>query len=72
MAATLCRPVMVTTTNHSPDVETPNTSTLPYTRNFSKKHPANNPNLTKSVSTWGPLHKPLHWKVRRSIAWFLW
>nr|CAH7756707.1 unnamed protein product [Callosobruchus chinensis] len=44
----------------SPDVE-PNTSTLPYIRNLSK-HAINNPNIPKSVSTWGPLQKSLHWK----------
>lgn len=71
MAATLCHPVKVTTTNHSPENDIPNTSTLPYTRNLSKNNLANNPNLPKSVSTWGPLHKPLHWKVGRSTALIL-
>ncbi|XP_065166417.1 latrophilin Cirl isoform X6 [Atheta coriaria] len=42
-------------------VEPPNTSTLPYIRNFYKQS-AVNANLPKSASTWGPLHKPLHWK----------
>ncbi|KAJ8953237.1 hypothetical protein NQ318_015817 [Aromia moschata] len=43
-----------------PDTE-PNTATLPYIRNL-YKNSTNNPNIPKSVSTWGPLHKPLHWK----------
>ncbi|XP_018565685.1 latrophilin Cirl isoform X4 [Anoplophora glabripennis] len=60
MAATLSRPIRATATNPSPDME-PNTSTLPYIRNF-YKNSTNNPNIPKSVSTWGPLHKPLHWK----------
>lgn len=55
-----------------------NTASLPYFRNFYKGNCAaaaaatttngnnfiSNPNFQKSVSTWGPLHKPLHWKVR--------
>ncbi|XP_060516330.1 latrophilin Cirl isoform X2 [Cylas formicarius] len=60
MAATLCRPVRVNDTIPSPDLE-PNTSTLPYIRNFYKNSSVT-PNIPKSVSTWGPLHKPLHWK----------
>ncbi|XP_030748603.1 latrophilin Cirl isoform X2 [Sitophilus oryzae] len=61
MAATLCRPLRATDIAPSPDLEPPNTSTLPYIRNFYKNATVN-PNIPKSVSTWGPLHKPLHWK----------
>ncbi|XP_019754773.2 latrophilin Cirl isoform X3 [Dendroctonus ponderosae] len=61
MAATLCRPPRLTDSVPSPDLEAPNTSTLPYIRNFYKNSTVN-PNIPKSVSTWGPLHKPLHWK----------
>ncbi|XP_022914827.1 latrophilin Cirl isoform X4 [Onthophagus taurus] len=43
------------------ETTTPNTSTLPYIRNFYKNSTVNS-NISKSVSTWGPLHKPLHWK----------
>jgi len=63
MAATLCRPPRPTDSVPLPDPEAPNTSTLPYIRNF-YKNSVINPNIPKSVSTWGPLHKPLHWKVR--------
>ncbi|KAF7278827.1 latrophilin Cirl-like isoform X4 [Rhynchophorus ferrugineus] len=61
MAATLCRPIRAADTAPPPDLEPPNTSTLPYIRNFCKNSTIN-PNIPKSVSTWGPLHKPLHWK----------
>ncbi|XP_066246898.1 latrophilin Cirl-like isoform X1 [Euwallacea similis] len=61
MAATLFRPPRPTDSVPSPDLEAPNTSTLPYIRNF-YKNSIINPNIPKSVSTWGPLHKPLHWK----------
>ncbi|XP_017774015.1 PREDICTED: latrophilin Cirl isoform X3 [Nicrophorus vespilloides] len=57
MAATLCRPQRM----GAAVVEPPNTSTLPYIRNFYKQS-AVNANLPKSASTWGPLHNPLHWK----------
>ncbi|XP_056647117.1 latrophilin Cirl isoform X6 [Diorhabda sublineata] len=61
MAATLSRPIRTTPTNLIPDTESNNTSTLPYSRNFYKIS-SNNPNIPKSISTWGPLHKPLHSK----------
>ncbi|XP_050314725.1 latrophilin Cirl-like isoform X2 [Anthonomus grandis grandis] len=60
-AATLSRPPRPTDSVPSPDLEAPNTSTLPYIRNVYKTSSVN-PNIPKSVSTWGPLHKPLHWK----------
>lgn len=63
MAATLCRPPRVGVTTPAPNCQNPNTSTLPYIRNF-YKNSALNANIPKSASTWGPLHKPLHWKVR--------
>ncbi|XP_045481261.1 latrophilin Cirl isoform X1 [Harmonia axyridis] len=59
MAATLCRPPP---SIPSPPLEAPNTSTLPYIRNFYNNSSPVISNLTKSASTWGPLHKPLHWK----------
>lgn len=47
-----------------------NTITLPNFRHFDKMNTMNNgnnvvlnPNFPKSISTWGPLHKNLHWKV---------
>ncbi|XP_050519507.1 latrophilin Cirl isoform X1 [Diabrotica virgifera virgifera] len=61
MAATLSRPIRTTPTNLIPDIDSNNTSTLPYFRNFYKIS-SNNPNIPKSISTWGPLHKPLHSK----------
>lgn len=61
--ATLCRPARDGTQTPPPVLEPPNTSTLPYIRNFYKNSTVT-PNLPKSASTWGPLHKPLHWKVR--------
>ncbi|KAG5891715.1 hypothetical protein JTB14_016098 [Gonioctena quinquepunctata] len=62
MAATLSRPIRAipTPTNPTPDMLETNTSTLPYIRNYSKN--CNNPNIPKSVSTWGPLQKPFHSK----------
>ncbi|XP_064215503.1 latrophilin Cirl isoform X3 [Tribolium castaneum] len=60
-AATLCRPPRDGTQTPPPVLEPPNTSTLPYIRNFYKNSTIT-PNLPKSASTWGPLHKPLHWK----------
>ncbi|RZB40519.1 latrophilin Cirl [Asbolus verrucosus] len=60
-AATLCRPTRDGTQTPPPVLEPPNTSTLPYIRNFYKNSTIT-PNLPKSASTWGPLHKPLHWK----------
>ncbi|CAH1378189.1 unnamed protein product [Tenebrio molitor] len=59
--ATLCRPARDGTQTPPPVLEPPNTSTLPYIRNFYKNSTVT-PNLPKSASTWGPLHKPLHWK----------
>lgn len=67
MAATLCRPPP---SIPSPPLEAPNTSTLPYIRNFYNNSSPVISNLTKSASTWGPLHKPLHWKVRSSLCLF--
>lgn len=63
-AATLSRPTRIVADPIMPDHEPSNTSTLPYIRNFYKTNTNSNSNLPKSVSTWGPLHKPLHWKVR--------
>lgn len=63
MAATLCRTHRSGAATPPPILEPPNTSTLPYIRNFYKIS-TQNPNLPKSASTWGPLNKPLHWKVR--------
>lgn len=73
-AATLCRlPIAagtLTTTINNPrvlDSTTTNTSTLPYIRNLYKNSTLT-PNLHKSASTWGPLHKPLQWKVRSVVV----
>lgn len=63
MAATLSRQTRASTT--APQSSDPqNTSTLPYFRNV-HKNSQQNQIIPKSVSTWGPLHKPSHWKVRR-------
>lgn len=54
---------------------TVNNATLPYFRNSHKvassiisaadeNNSISNLNFPKSVSSWGPLHKPMHWKVR--------
>lgn len=67
MAATLSRPPRAGVATPSPIHDPPNTSTLPYIRNFYKNSVPNS-NLPKSASTWGPLHKPLHWKVRSVSA----
>ncbi|XP_031336260.1 latrophilin Cirl [Photinus pyralis] len=61
MATTLCHTHRPSSTTPPPVLEPPNTSTLPYIRNFYKIS-THNPNLPKSASTWGPLNKPLHWK----------
>lgn len=46
-----------------------NNATLPYFRNSQHKgspdtNSISNTNFPKSASSWGPLHKPVHWKVR--------
>lgn len=51
-----------------------NNATLPYFRNSQHKgnpetNSITNINFPKSASSWGPLHKPGHWKVNTSI-WF--
>lgn len=63
MAATLCHTHRPGSATPPSNLENPNTSTLPYIRNFYKIS-NHNSNLPKSASTWGPLNKPLHWKVR--------
>ncbi|CAH1153302.1 unnamed protein product [Phaedon cochleariae] len=60
MAATLSRMIKTAPPNPTPDPE-PNTCTLPHIRNFSKVS-SNNLNIPKSISTWGPLHKPFYLK----------
>lgn len=56
-------------------VNTINNATLPYFRNSNKgsnsiicsgseNNSISNLNFPKSASSWGPLHKPMHWKVR--------
>lgn len=54
-------------------VNTINNATLPYFRNphkgsavvcsASENNSISNPTFPKSASSWGPLHKPMHWKV---------
>ncbi|GJQ78853.1 hypothetical protein Trydic_g8646, partial [Trypoxylus dichotomus] len=62
MAATLSRPQYTRATTPPPTFETtPNTSTLPYIRSL-YRHNSVNSNISNTVSTWGTLHKPLHWK----------
>lgn len=63
MAATLSHPMRVGNITPTPDNLESNTSTLPYIRNIYKNSTLTS-NMPKSISTWGPLHKPLHWKVR--------
>lgn len=51
-----------------------NNATLPYFRNSQHKgspdtNSISNTNFPKSVSSWGPLHKPVHWKVRVFGDW---
>ncbi|XP_025831334.1 latrophilin Cirl-like isoform X2 [Agrilus planipennis] len=61
VAAALCPSSRAGATTPPPIFEPPNTSTLPYIRNFYKCS-TQNPNLPKSTSTWGPLNKHLQWK----------
>lgn len=50
-----------------------NNATLPYFRNSQHKgspdtNSISNTNFPKSASSWGPLHKPVHWKVRECFV----